>query len=227
MTQKQQESYISKNYHKKPVKELAEHIGKSESQVRRIARAMGIPPKAGGGQNKIDYTQVPVETLKETVFEHILKSKKHLSYEQLSDKFDVGISKIKSVIEELKKENKNFNFIEGSVGLAETIDKSEPTVISSKHLVGKRIRFGFVTDTHLGSKYERLDVLNAVYERFQMAGITDVYHAGNAIDGEARFNKFDIHKYGVQAQCEYFAQAYPQVAGLTTHFITGDKMVVS
>lgn len=222
MTNKQIEIYLKKNWSLKTNKELGEHIGKSDAQVRRIARAMGLPKKPTGGQNKAEYSQVTPETLKDKVFDFILKSKKHLTYEQLSDKFDVGIGKIKDAIEELKKENKNFNFIEDSIAIAESIEKSQPTVISSKHLVGKRIKFGFVTDTHLGSKYERLDVLNAVYERFQMAGITDVYHAGNAIDGEARFNKFDIHKHSVQAQCEYFAKVYPQVQGLITHFITGD-----
>ena len=42
------------------------------------------------------------------------------------------------------------------------------------------------------------------------------------IDGEARFNKFDIHKYGLQNQVEYFVKTWPQRKGMTTHFITGD-----
>lgn len=219
MNQKQIENYLKKNWVSKPNDELAKHIGKGVTTLRNIARAMGLPAKQGHPpKSKI----TKAESLKDRVFNFLLKSKKHQSFEQLSDKFDVGIGKIKSIIDELKSENKNFDFHDDSVGMAETIQKSKPTVIDAKHLVGKRIKFGFVTDNHLGSKYERLDVLNAVYERFKMEGITDVYNAGNVIDGEARFNKFDIHKYGMQAQCDYFAEVYPRIDGMTTHFITGD-----
>lgn len=160
--------------------------------------------------------------LAKEIFNFLLKSKKHISFEQLSDKFDVGIGKVKGIIDSLKNDNKNFDFHSDGVGMKGTIEKSSPTIINAKHLIGKRIKFGFVTDNHLGSKYERLDVLNAIYKRFELEGITTVYNAGNVIDGEARFNKFDIHKYGMQAQCEYFAEVYPSIKGLKTLFITGD-----
>lgn len=82
--------------------------------------------------------------------------------------------------------------------------------------------FGVVADTHLGSKYERLDVLEDLYTHFAEAGVTTVFHAGNWIDGEARFNKGDIHTHGFEEQLEYMARHYPQRAGITTYAVTGD-----
>lgn len=215
---KEKQNWLKKNWNK-PIAEQAEYLGVSEVTISRWARAMKLPKRKGGIKKAEVET---VTTLKEEVFKFLLKTKKHHSFEELSDKFDVGISKIKGVIDELKRDNKNFDFHENSVSMKDTVDKEKPTVIKADHLVGKRIKFGFVTDNHLGSKYERLDALNALYERFRMAGITTVYNAGNVIDGEARFNKFDIHKHGMQAQCEYFAEAYPKVEGITTYYITGD-----
>jgi hypothetical protein len=84
------------------------------------------------------------------------------------------------------------------------------------------VRFGAIGDTHLCSKYERLDVLQAVYDTFASEGITDVYHTGNYVDGEARFNFSDIHTHGMDDQLHYFVQQYPQHSGITTHFIAGD-----
>ena len=63
MNQKQIENYLKKNWLTTPNGELAKHIGKSASQVRRIARAMGLPAKTTGGQNKKDYKPVSIEEL--------------------------------------------------------------------------------------------------------------------------------------------------------------------
>src|ERR1035437_2191937 len=48
---------------------------------------------------------------------------------------------------------------------------------------GDWIRFGLVADTHLASKEERLSELHAQYDLFQTERITQVFHAGNLVDG--------------------------------------------
>lgn len=84
-------------------------------------------------------------------------------------------------------------------------------------------RFGWLGDTHLGSKYERLDVLNDLYKRFASADIDRIFHAGNWIDGEARFNKYDLHTHGMDNQVRYLVSAYPIAPnGLKTYAIAGD-----
>lgn len=82
--------------------------------------------------------------------------------------------------------------------------------------------FGATSDNHLGSKYARLDVLNELYDRFAEAEVDRVYNAGNWIDGEARFNKFDLEVHGMDAQCRYLAEHYPQRDGITTYAVSGD-----
>jgi len=82
--------------------------------------------------------------------------------------------------------------------------------------------FGATSDNHLGSKYERLDVLNDIYDRFEKRGVDRVFNAGNWIDGEARFNKFDIHTHGMEAQMRYLAANYPKRKGITTYAVAGD-----
>jgi biotin operon repressor len=84
------------------------------------------------------------------------------------------------------------------------------------------VRFGFTSDNHLCSKYERLDVLNDLYDRFAEAGIEHVLNAGNWIDGEATFNMHDLHVHGIQNQMGYLAKSYPQRDGITTYAISGD-----
>jgi len=82
--------------------------------------------------------------------------------------------------------------------------------------------FGAVGDTHLGSKYAREDVLEEEYDRFAEAGVDRVFHTGNWIDGEARFNKHDLTVHGMDAQCSYLSKHYPQRDGITTYAVAGD-----
>lgn len=84
-----------------------------------------------------------------------------------------------------------------------------------------RFRFAAVGDTHLGSKYERLDCLNDFYDQCEARGITTVLHAGNWIDGEASFNMHDLTVHGMDAQMQYLARHYPVRRGITTYAITG------
>jgi predicted phosphodiesterase len=85
-------------------------------------------------------------------------------------------------------------------------------------------RFGLISDTHYGSKYAREDVCEALYDWFEQEGVTTVYHGGNWIDGEARFNKHDLipEAHGMQAQLDYFVERYPRRKGVTTYYVAGD-----
>jgi hypothetical protein len=85
-----------------------------------------------------------------------------------------------------------------------------------------RFLFGATGDNHLCSRYERLDALNGLYDRMQAAGVQHVFNTGNWIDGEARFNRHELHTHGMDAQLRYLAENYPQRAGMTTYAVTGD-----
>lgn len=83
-------------------------------------------------------------------------------------------------------------------------------------------KIGIVSDSHMCSKFCRLDVLEAAYDHFKEERITDVYHAGNLVDGECPFNRYDLLAHGVTDQALYTLDHYPQRSGITTHFITGE-----
>lgn len=97
-------------------------------------------------------------------------------------------------------------------------------VINAKEHFGKAFRFDFgtVSDTHLCSKYYRPEVLNAIYDNFAAHGIKHVFHGGNYVEGEARFNRFELLAHGMSGQMEYFAKEYPKRKGITTYIVSGD-----
>lgn len=153
-----------------------------------------------------------------------LLKKRKMTLVELANHFGVAPKEISTNVEKLKLGHRLIT--QNSLGEiycdSDMPVNSTPEKVDLSANVEVEIPFGFVADTHLCSKYERLDVLDALYDRFESYGITKVYHGGNAIDGEARFNKHDIHTHGLDAQCRYFALKYPKRNGITTEFITGD-----
>lgn len=81
---------------------------------------------------------------------------------------------------------------------------------------------GFVSDTHLGSKHERLDVLKALYDIYASEGVTQVFHGGNWIEGQSKLNQHDIAVFGMESQLRYFIDNYPARKGITTYYVAGD-----
>lgn len=143
---------------------------------------------------------------------------------ELADKLDCSPSQARDVISRLQSKGHNVSVAEHGAEIIKAVEPLERLVIDSKDFFnGKEHKFGALGDTHLYSKYARLDVLRTVYEIYGRDGITTVFHTGNIVDGECRFNKYDlVGPSGIDAQIEYLLNEYPQVSGITTKFITGD-----
>lgn len=86
---------------------------------------------------------------------------------------------------------------------------------------------GVVSDTHICSKSERLDLLHSAYHIMKRAGITDVWHAGDIVDGNKVYKgqEFQLKRIGVDEQADYCVANYPRARGITTHFIAGNHDV--
>lgn len=179
-------------------------------------------------KKKKEHTPLPTIAQSATVendlpdkIQQYLKRNQKASIEQLSDAFDVSVSKVRDAIK-LAKDNGSVISIDRDMVLFGEPEKRAPHKLDVKGMSVNTYRFGAIGDNHLCSKYERLDVLNALYDYFEQEGITTVYNTGNYIDGEARFNKHDIHTHGMFGQIDYFLKNYPQREGIKTYYIAGD-----
>lgn len=192
-----------------------------------IRRELGIPEFDNRLHSRINPAEpIPIiqpqeEDLKNKIRAYFKKNDAH-SLEHLSDKFDTGVGKIKSAVGELISDGKNFKIDNGYVVFSNIIEKSESTVLDVSKFSTGFYRFGVTGDNHLGSRYERLDVLNSLYDIFEREGIQTVYNTGNWIDGEARFNKHDLKVHGLDGQLNYWIDNFPQRNEIITHYITGD-----
>lgn len=92
------------------------------------------------------------------------------------------------------------------------------------HLHGTDHRFGVLTDTHFGSLFTDLGLLNIAYDIFANRGIQTVLHAGDILDGQKVYkgHEFEVSVTGADGQIELCAEQYPYREGITTYFINGN-----
>ena len=153
----------------------------------------------------------------------LLKRHEKNTVASLADALDVSPRRVTEALDELQGQGVLVELAGGSVYLERDLPLVEaPVVIDFKKYREVEYPFGVVADNHLGSKYERQDVLECLFDRFQSYGVETVFQCGNIIDGEARFNKFDIYVHGVEDQVQNLIEKWPRRPGMTTRFVTGD-----
>lgn len=108
------------------------------------------------------------------------------------------------------------------VALGSIVPGSARRIIRKNHFIDKPIKFGVVADTHLCSKSQRLDVLNAAYDEFAAQGIDTVLCPGNYVDGECRYNHYELYAHGIADQCQYCIDHWPKRDGIKTLYVDGD-----
>lgn len=114
------------------------------------------------------------------------------------------------------------------------IEKEDPAAPRKHSLVvqpyarwegGYTLKFAVVSDTQLGSRKQQLTFLNQCYDRFVDRGITEVFHAGDLVDGDGRVypgQQYDLFVHGYKRQLEYVAAHYPKRKEIMTHVISGN-----
>jgi len=146
---------------------------------------------------------------------------KHFTTKYIADRLSVHPEQARSVINYLIKYD-GYNIVEKEKDNWYLVSEAKPMKsLELSRLIGKEHCFGIVSDTHLCSTCERLDVLEAAYDEFARRKITDVIHAGNMVDGEFKFNLYEINRVGIHNQAQYVADHYPQRSGMTTYYVTG------
>lgn len=164
-----------------------------------------------------------------TVFRTALLSflKKPRTLLGLAEAMQCSQAEIKTALKSLKGSGYALHEHKGHVSLnrtstAESTPEGVKAVSLSLSKCGAPTKIGIISDTHLGSRRAREDLLHAAYDSFAKAGIDKVFHAGNMVEGEASFNRYELKVHGVTDQTLYALEHYPKRKGITTYFIDGD-----
>lgn len=207
------------------VTQAAKAVGLSRRQVRRILDKMA--PDERKRIVKRQTTSLPIS------HRGNLEDDAQMLYDWLKGKINktfpigdacaiinAGKAHLDLVVKELQETGFNVYMDYGQIGLLSDEEPNRKRVVDSSEM--DIIRFGALSDTHLGSKAERLDVLHDLYDWYEREGVDLVYHAGNIIEGERRFNTREVYVHGMDNQIANLAEKYPYREGITTKYVCGD-----
>ena len=175
--------------------------------------------KANGGEIK-EFTED--FTITDDLYK-ILKDGKIHSINSLCDSLKVNPKILFATIESLQEDGYQIENNCEYYQLARTTDQSQ-NVYNPSWEGEQELTFAIVSDTHLGSKSQQLTYLNDFYDRCVLAGVKNVYHAGDWIDGMEVYEgqTYNLHSIGMDAQKEYAVKYYPYRKGITTRGIGGN-----
>jgi len=114
-------------------------------------------------------------------------------------------------------------------GFMVTVDQPTQRLVQVSDQPSGRVRFGIVSDTHLGHKHQQLTHLRSFYEMAREWGAEFMLHGGDAVDGQNmhRDQQFELFRHGVDAQAKYAIENLPVLRNkrgkaLPTYMIGGN-----
>lgn len=151
-----------------------------------------------------------------------LTRKKPATILSLADAFDRSPQSIREALKHLEQAGSGVKVSDDSV--TASLAQRPVSTPARVEWSGEVLRFCEVSDTHLGSKYEQLGPLNAVYDECEARGIDLVLHPGDWVDGENMYrgHVYEIHTHGADDQRKYASANYPKRKGIRTKGIGGN-----
>lgn len=152
---------------------------------------------------------------------------------ELSERLDRSERSIREALQEVRAAGFCVDVQEtDEVGEVARLSRTEPA--SAGRVVPlpwytRQVQIGIVTDTHLANLFAAEEELHFAYDRFAAEGITDVFHAGDLVDGSGRYgypgHSMEVREdcYTPRQTCAYAIDNYPQRDGITTRFIESMK----
>lgn len=153
---------------------------------------------------------------------YLINKKKSLS--QICEELDLKDYEVIGIVELLKEDGFLADYINGEiVKLKKPIKDDDVYQVpaNSEHL-----KLCLISDTHLCSKYDRIDLLNYIYEKADKRNIKHILHSGDFTDGNCSFKRkehmYELKELSYEGQVDYCVDKYPSVEGITTYAIQGN-----
>jgi hypothetical protein len=145
------------------------------------------------------------------------------SLEQLCDKLHVWPAELRKLVDKAMSQGYSVRVIGDSLHFTGLQPRGTPTSITFP-APKKEIVFGVISDTHYGSKYCRHEEIADYVETAYKAGIRDIFHAGDFLDGHRIYpgQELELECVGFEAQAQAAIDRLPIKDGLTYHFIAGN-----
>lgn len=188
---------------------------KENQEIHRRARTLAATLRERDGELRILRSRIEAyEHPSAYTIEQALLKTPTLSRGEIATLLEIGLGEADAVLVDMA--SRGYNVVDGVVSRLASGRK-----VTVEHFYGDVVRFGIVSDTHIGNHHSMEDQLHEAFEVFRKEGITAVYAPGNLIDGEKTYRgqEYEIKVMGVDNVVSNLARVWPRVPGITTYHV--------
>lgn len=144
---------------------------------------------------------------------YLINKKK--SFKTICEELELKDYEVIGLVELMKQDGELVDYINGEiVKLKKPIQNKD--VYEIKHNL-EHLRLLLISDTHLCSKYDRLDILRYLYAKAEDNGVKHILHSGDFTDGRSNRPEqvYELKEHSFQGQVDYCVDKYPKFSGKT------------
>ena len=144
---------------------------------------------------------------------YLINKKKDLV--TICQELDLKDYEVIGIVELMKQDGELIDFINGEiVKLKKPKQNNDIYEISSNN---EHLKLLLISDTHLCSKYDRLDILRYLYDKAENNGVKHILHSGDFTDGRSNRpeHTYELKEHSFQGQIDYCVEKYPAFSGKT------------
>ena len=151
--------------------------------------------------------------------EYLIKKKKPYINTIIKD-LDIKEYEVYGLVEMLKKEGYLFDIQDNQVVKVKAIKENDIYIVPNNL---EHIKLLLISDTHLASKYDRLDILRYLYAKAEDNNVNYVLHSGDLTEGLSGRPEqlYELKENSYTGQRDYVIDKYPK-SNIPTYLISGN-----
>lgn len=153
-------------------------------------------------------------------FKEYLQHKKKPYINQICNDLDIQEYEVYGLVEMLKNEGYLYDIIDKKIIKTKPIKESELYQIPNNL---EHLKLLLISDTHLASKFDRLDILRYLYDEADKKGVNYILHSGDLTEGlSGRPQQLvELKETSYTGQRDYVIDKYPK-GDIPTYLISGN-----
>jgi len=155
----------------------------------------------------------------------LLEQKPH-RYGEVSRKLDIPKKKAKKIVSSLRKKGYDIPFdkSQGTISIPFFWSERKFKALSGKNMFDKTIKVASFSDTHIGNRDARLDLIPKVYAIAEKEKVDIITHAGDVCDGmnAYRGHEQELVQHGADEQRKKAVEVWPH-SDIPTWIIAGSS----
>jgi len=142
-------------------------------------------------------------------------AKKKKSFVQICKDLELKDYEVAGLITMMHQQGYNIEYVNGEIIVMKTPPKHNDVYELPYNL--EHLKLLLISDTHLASKYDRLDILKYLYDKAEKNGVKHILHSGDFTDGRSNRPEqvYELREPSYEGQVEYCVEKYSTFSGKT------------